>query len=87
VGAQKKIVQKPSEFRGCVGTLKLPAPEAEKNPREDQVHDDKNHEHDRQEHRPRCVDQVQVGMNVAPGGAAPLHVEASILIDRAPQRT
>src|ERR1017187_69683 len=34
-----------------------------------------------QKFRPAHIDEVQVRMNVAPGSAAPVHVEAAVLVD------
>src|SRR5579884_3917048 len=39
----------------------------------------------RKEHGPACIDEMQVGMNIAPAGAPSHHVEAPVFVDHAAQ--
>jgi hypothetical protein len=66
-----------------VGALQLIRTEGEIAQREGGIGGHVAKEQRQQEGRPAHVDQVQVGMKVAPGAAAALHVEAAVPIDDA----
>ena len=36
--------------------------------------------------RPSHIDQVKIGMEIAPGGAAAMHIELAAFVDHPPQR-
>ena len=82
---KKKSLRKRRHRGGCIGALELARTQRVIGGGEQRIGHQVAHEQRRQETGPTHVDQVQVGVKVAPRGAAAVHVEAAILIDDPPQ--
>ncbi len=80
-----QIVEEAIHFRCAIGALQLAGSEGEVHQRKQHVDEQVACQHHRKELGPAHVEHEQVGMEVAPASAAPVHVEAAVLVDAAPQ--
>src|SRR5579872_4991743 len=80
MGAEEKIAPEAAHAY-CRRALQLPRREPEIRGREKRIHQQVPQEQGREESGPAHVDEVQVGMEIAPRGAHAANVEAAILVD------
>src|SRR5579862_1298842 len=83
--AEEEIVEKAHSRRPVFLAQDVPRPKHEIDERENRVDDHVGQKHESEKRRPGRIDQVQVRMNIAPGGSVPFDVEAAVFVDRAPQ--
>ena len=71
------------ELGGGSRTLQLIGAERVIYQREQRVHHQIGREDNAEKRRPRHIDEIEVGIHVAPGGAAAVHVERAVFVDGA----